>query len=164
MPISPLEILYESAVPVAGTDEVQSITSSGTPTGGTFRLEFGGFITATITHTATAAAVATALNALPSIGASGVAGGGGPLGTAAVTITFSGNNMAKKNQPLITLAVNSLTGGTAPTMAIATTTPGVDATGRGAPPGTLLVVASGAASTVYQNRAAAGAPAAWTLV
>jgi hypothetical protein len=164
MPISPLEILYESAVPVAGTDEVVTFTSTGTPTGGTVRYNFGGFVTGTLAHTATAAQYATAFNALPNIGAGGVVGGGGPMGTAPVTLTFSGANMAKKAHGAITIAVNSLAGGTTPSVTIAETTPGVDATARNAPPGSLLVVASGAASTVYQNRAAVGAPASWTLV
>lgn len=122
--------LYGSGAPVDGTNEVQTLTVNGSPTGGTYRLAFEGYTTAAIAFDAAAAAVQTALRALPSIGTAGVGvagSAGGPY-----TITFAGN-LAKLAVPLITVPYNNLTGGTAPANppTVAETTPGVTATGRG---------------------------------
>lgn len=73
------------------TGEVQTVDIPDGTTGGTFTLTFRGDTTAPIAWNATGAAVAAALNALPSIVAiGGVTGGGGPLPGPAVTITFIG--------------------------------------------------------------------------
>jgi hypothetical protein len=106
----------------ADTNEVQSLTVTGTPTGGTFKLAFRDAVTATIAHNAAAAAVQAALEALPTIGTGGVVCAGGPLPTA-VTITFS-NQLAGQNVPQIAATSIALTGGTTPTAAVTTTTPG----------------------------------------
>lgn len=96
-------------------DEIQSITVTGAPTGGTFTLTFGAQTTATIAYNAAASAVQTALQALSSIGAGNalVTGpNGGPW-----TVEFAGT-LAKAAQSLITLTTNSLTGGTSPSVNI----------------------------------------------
>jgi hypothetical protein len=148
------------AAPAAGTDEVQTITKDGTVTAGTFRLRFQGFVTAPISWSADTAILETALNNLKSLGAGGtglvgVVVTGGPIGgSTALTITFSGSNVAKKAQPLIELYSTSLTG--AGTYAIAEGTPGVDATHRDAPKGALLLQT--AAGTLFQNTGSPGAP------
>ena len=49
---------------------------------------------------------------------------GGALPGAALTVTFSGAQVSARDIPLMTLTTNSLTGGTTPTAAYATTTPG----------------------------------------
>ena len=67
------------------TEEVQTI-AAGNRTGGTHTLTYSGETTAAISCTATAAQIETALEALGNI--TDVAVGGGPLGTAAVTVTF----------------------------------------------------------------------------
>jgi len=103
---------------------VETLSVSGTPTGGGFVLSFGGQNTASIPFNATAAQVQTALTALGSIGPGGVVCAGGALPGTAVTITFAGA-LASGPQPLITVAANTLTGGTAPSLAVAMTTPGV---------------------------------------
>jgi hypothetical protein len=126
-----------AGAPVAGTSEVQTIATTGTPTGGTFKLAFRGKTTAAIAFDAAAAAVQTALRALPSIGSTGVTCGGGPLPTG-VTCTFGGS-LAARSLPAITLQQNSLTGGTSPTVTVTETTPGVTATLRDAPVGTQVV-------------------------
>src|SRR3954465_8763162 len=59
--------LQGAPVPVAGTNEVQTITVTGTPTGGTFTLTYSTQTTAAIAYNATAAAVQTALEALSNI-------------------------------------------------------------------------------------------------
>lgn len=148
-----------SGAPSDGTSEIQTLTIGGTPTGGTFTLTYEGFTTAPITWTATdatlIAAVDAALEALPTIGTGGITAADGTLtsGIGTITLTFAGN-LGKANVPLITSA-SSLTG-TSPTLAVATTTAGVDASGRGMPNGsTYYDTASGVS---YVNTGTALAP------
>jgi len=129
--------LQSAGAPSAGTDEVQTITTTGTPAGGVFRLSYQGLSTGDIAYNAAAAAVDTALEALTNIGAGGVTCAGGPLPTG-VTVTFTGA-LAKTAVPTLVLSYNGLTGGASPSVTIAETTPGVDATGKGAPKGALLI-------------------------
>lgn len=119
---------------VAGTSEVQTITITGTPAGGTFTLTYRGQTTSAIAYNAAAAAIDTALEALSSVGAGNVVAAGGPLPTTPVTITFGGT-LAATNPPMMT-AVSSLTGGTAPAIAITASTPGA------APIGTHIITPS----------------------
>lgn len=105
------------------TNEVQTLTVTGTPTGGTFRLAFNSVATANIAFNASAAAVQSALELISTIGAGNVAATGGPLPTTAVVITFQ-NNLAAQNVPLITATGVTLTGGTTPGVTIVETTPG----------------------------------------
>lgn len=72
------------------------ITQTGTPAG-TWTLTVNGEVTANIAATATAAAVQTALEALPSIEPGDVTAAGGPAGTASVRIRFE-----KLRNPTIT--------------------------------------------------------------
>jgi hypothetical protein len=157
--------LQNAGAPVAGTNEVQTLTIGGTPTAGTFKLVYDGFTTAAITWTATdatlLASINTALDALPNGAASAIVATAGTLssGIGTVTLTFSGAPLAKRAVPLMTY-VNSLTG-TSPTLAIAETTPGVDVTGRGAAKGALLTdITNG---ILYINTGTAAAPT-WTKV
>lgn len=96
-------------------DEVQQISITGTPTGGTFTLTFGAQTTSTIAYNAAASAVQTALQALSSIGSGNAlvtGSAGGPY-----KVQFTGT-MAKTAESLITLGTNSLTGGTSPNVSI----------------------------------------------
>jgi hypothetical protein len=107
-------VIYPSSVWNAGglVNEVWTLTQSGA-TGGTFTLTIDGQTTAAIAYNATAATVQTALQAL-SLLSTNVTCAGGPLGTAGVTITFSGGNLAKLPiSPLACTAntANTLTGG-----------------------------------------------------
>ena len=124
---------YGAGAPVDGTDEVQTLTKSGTLSGGTFRLGFGGFVTTALAYNASAATIVAALEALPNIGSGGVTATGGPINTTAVVLTFAGN-LGRKAVALITLYTNSLTG-SSPTIGIAETTAGVDSTPDRAAPG-----------------------------
>ena len=159
-------ILANAGAPVAGTDEVQTLTIGGTPTGGTFKLNFDGQVTAAITWSSTnstlLANIDAALEALGNIGTGGVATADSTLssGVGDLTLTFSGSNTGKKAQNTITVENNSLTG-TSPTVAVAETTPGVEATHRNAPKGALLVDITNA--KLYMNTGAAQAPT-WTPV
>lgn len=158
--------LQSAGAPGAGTDAVQTLTIGGTPTGGSFRLRFGGFVTAAITWTAVDAtlvsAIDAALEALPNIGAGGIVTADVTLtsGIGDGSITFSGSAMAKRVQPLITVEANDLTG-TAPTVSVAETTPGVNAFGRGAPKGSLATDTTN--GILYINTGTALAPT-WTKV
>jgi len=154
-----------AGAPTAGTDEVQTLTIGGTPTGGTFTLVYDGQTTAPITwsnvNATLIAAIDAALEALVNIGTGGVTTAVGTMtaGIGTATITFTGAN-AKKNVALITVGTNSLTG-TAPTLAVATTTPGVNASGRGAPVGAQLTDTTG--GIAYINTGTGSVPT-WTKV
>lgn len=111
----------EKAVLYAGTsDEVQTVTVTGAPTGGTFTLTFSGQTTAAIAFNATAAQVQAALVALSNIGANDVTvtgADGGPY-----TVTFGGD-LADTNVAQLT-STPSLTGGSSPSVTHATGTGG----------------------------------------
>lgn len=155
--------LSNAGVPVAGTDEVQTLTIGGTPTAGSFTLTFEGWTTAAITWSAVnatlLASMVTALNALPNLGTGGVVPTAGTLtaGIGTILLTFSGAQVAKRAVPLMTFT-NNLTG-TSPTLAIAETTPGVTATGIGAAKGALLIDTTN--GTLYQNTGTPAVPV-WT--
>lgn len=106
-----------------GTSEVQTVTISGSPTGGTFTLTYAGQTTGSIAYNAAASAVQTALAALSNVGSGNVAvtgSAGGPY-----TVTFQGS-LAHTNVAQMT-ATSSLTGGTSPGVAVSTTTGGANA-------------------------------------
>ncbi|MFD9004521.1 hypothetical protein ACFV0T_26770 [Streptomyces sp. NPDC059582] len=114
--------LQGAAVPAAGPDEVQTVTITGTPTGGTFTLTFNSQTTAAIAYNAAASAVQSALEALSNIAPGDVVCAGGPLPGTAVTVTFGGAYDGT-NVPQMT-AAGSFTGGTSPAVTVTTTTPG----------------------------------------
>lgn len=105
------------------TTEVQTITMTGTPTGGTFILAFMSQQTEPIKFNATSVEVKAALEALPGIGAAGVTTSGGPFPATPVVVTYAGGN-ANAAQPLITASGAALTGGASPAVAVARTTAG----------------------------------------
>jgi hypothetical protein len=107
----------------AAVNDVQTVTITGAPTGGTFTLvnPATGTASAAIAFNATAAAVQGALTAPAMFGAGNVTvtgAGGGPY-----TVTFVGAYAAMPMAPL-TLGTNALTGGTTPGVTIAHTTTG----------------------------------------
>lgn len=113
---------------LTSTADVQTITVSGTPNGGSFRLSFDGVVSGAIGYDDTAAEVQSTLEAMSNIGTGNVtvAGSGFPGNTAVVT--FAGT-LVNRWQPLLLLYSNSLTGGSSPTATIAHTTPGRHASG-----------------------------------
>ena len=106
----------------AAVNEVQTITASGTPSGGTWTISFNGATTSALAHTANAATVQTALQLLPTVGSGGITVAGGALGTAAFTLTFAGG-LAGANQPAVTVDTSSLSGASV-TVTVTTTTEG----------------------------------------
>lgn len=104
-----------------GVGEVQTVTLTGGPAGGTFTLTYSGQATGNIPFNAPAAAVRTALEALSNLApgdvtVTGMAGG-------SWTVTFSDDLGA-----VTEIAGNGalLTGGVAPAVVVATVTPGTD--------------------------------------
>lgn len=158
--------LLNAGAPSAGVNEVQTLTIGGTPTGGTFKLAFEGFITAAITWSSTNATlianIDAALEALPSIGTGGVVTAEDSMtsGIGTATLTFGGNLAKLAIGSLVSVASNNLTG-TAPTLAIAETTAGVTATGRDAALGATLVDTTN--KKLYINTGTALNPT-WTVV
>jgi hypothetical protein len=100
-----------------GASEVQTVTITGSPTGGSFTLTYAGQTTGAIAYNAAATAVQSALRALSNMPESGVSvtgSAGGPY-----TVTFAdGANVAQMT------ATSSLTGGTTPGVTVATSTEG----------------------------------------
>lgn len=106
-----------------GTSEVQTVTITGSPTGGTFTLTLSGQTTAAIAYNAAASAVQSAIAALSTVGSGNVAvsgSAGGPY-----TVTFQGS-LAHTNVAQMT-ATSSLTGGSSPAVGVSTGTGGVNA-------------------------------------
>lgn len=154
--------LLNAGAPSAGTSEVQTLTIDAT--GGTFKLAFDGFTTAAISWSATNNTlrdnVDAALELLPNIGTGGVVTAVGTMTAGVGTLTITGGgNLAKKAINTITVADNSLTG--TATLSVAETTPGVDATGRTAPIGAMLLDTTNGIS--YINTSAPPSPT-WTKV
>lgn len=125
--LKPLRSLGKSKMQVQKftfKNEKQQIAITGSPTGGTFTLTFGGQTTSAIPYNASKLQVQTALNALSSI--SGEEGEvectGGPLPATAIVVEFK-EELEETNLPQMTKAT-SFTGGTSPTMTITTTQQG----------------------------------------
>jgi len=107
-------------------NEVQTLTITGTPTGGTFTLTFSGQTTSAIAYNASASTVQTALIALSNIAPGDVVCTGGNLPGTPIVITFGGV-YANTDVPAIT-STSSLTGGTSPAIAITETLKGGNTT------------------------------------
>lgn len=107
-----------------GSADVQTISISGSPTGGTFPLVCNGVVAAGIAYNASASAVQTALQALSSIGSGNVTCSGGPLPGTPIVCTFAGT-LATGQQSLLLTGSGGLAGGTSPTVSVAHTTPGL---------------------------------------
>lgn len=109
--------------------EVQTITITGTPTGGSFTISFTNpwtgrvETTAAIAYNATAATVQTALLALDSFESGDLACTGGAFPGTAVVVTFGGRYAQRDVTALST--TDSFTGGTTPESAVAETTKGI---------------------------------------
>ena len=108
-------------VVVEGTNEVQRVTLTGSPTGGHFTLTFEGQKTGNIAYNASSADVKSALESLSNIGAGNVSvsgGAGGPW-----TITFQGA-LGAKDVPEMTGDASGLTGGSNPAVKVETVVEG----------------------------------------
>lgn len=105
------------------TSEIQTVTVTGTPTGGTYTLTWSGQTTAAIPYNATAAQVKTALENLSNIEAGDLTVTGGPHPGTAMSVTFGGQFMGD-DVAAMTASGASLTGGSTPGVTIGTSTAG----------------------------------------
>jgi hypothetical protein len=105
-----------------GTAEIQTLTASGTVSGGTYTITVSGQTTAAIAYNASAAVVQAAVEALSNVVPGDVLVGGGPFPATPLTFTFYGNYIG--DAPTLTVNTGSLTG-TTPGAAFTTSTPGV---------------------------------------
>lgn len=110
-----------TVVLIAGTDEVQTISFSGTPTSGEFKLTFEGEITTAIQWDDAAIDIQNALNALDALSGVTVSGSF----AADFVVTFAGVD-GKQPQVAIGFTDNNLDDGGAVTISIVETTPGVN--------------------------------------
>lgn len=101
-----------------GVAEVQTVTVTGTPTGGTYTLNGNGNTTVAIAYNAPSAVVQSAIRALGGVyaGVNVTGSAGGPY-----TLTYE---RGTGDIAQLTLGTNGLTGGTTPSVAFATTTAG----------------------------------------
>jgi hypothetical protein len=117
-----------SVITRPATSEVQTVTITGTPTGGTFTLTFDGQTTAAIDFDAVLGDVDAALEALSNLEPGDVTVSGGPGPGTPFTVTF---NSALGDVPVMTANPAGLTGGTAPNVTVTTGTPGSNLTAIG---------------------------------
>lgn len=103
---------------VTGNEE-QTVTISGSPTGGTFTLTYDGQTTSALNHNASNSSVQSALEALTNIGTGNVSVTGGPLPGTAVKVVFKGKLSATDVVQMT--ATSSLTGGSTPSVSVSTT-------------------------------------------
>ncbi len=108
----------------SSTNEVQTLSATGTVSGGQYKIEFDGQTTADIAYDANNATILAALEALSNIESGDIALGGGTMPGTPVTITFQGN-LAGRNVALMTVVAGTspLSGGGS--YSIALTTAGV---------------------------------------
>jgi hypothetical protein len=107
---------YLRTIQNAAQNEVQLVTITGSPTGGTFTLSWNGQTTAAIAFNATTDVVQTRLAALSNLGVGNVQVGGNP---GAWQVQFTGT-LAATDVAQMT-ATSSLTGGTSPAVTVSTT-------------------------------------------
>jgi hypothetical protein len=115
----------------AGTDEIQTVTGTGTITGGTYTISVLGGTTSALAFNANAATIQSALRAAIAAGTGspadkaigdGITVTGGPINTTPVVITYDAEVAA--DVPTATVNTAGLTG-TTPGATVATTTAGV---------------------------------------
>jgi hypothetical protein len=114
---------------VTGNEE-QTVTITGTPTGGSFTLTYDGSTTAGIAFDAAASLVKTRLEALTNIASGSLTVTGGPGPGTPYVVKFGGT-LAGDNIAQMTASAASLTGGSTPAVTVTTTSAGWDWTDLG---------------------------------
>lgn len=105
------------------SNEVQTVTITGTPTGGTYTLTYSAQTTGAIAYNATSAVVKAALEALSNVEAGDITATGGPHPGTPIVVTFGGS-LGGTDVAQMTGSAVSLTGGTTPAVVVTTGTPG----------------------------------------
>lgn len=109
---------------ITAANDVQTLTVTGTPTGGSLIIGFNGDVSAPVLFNSTLVQFQAILDAMPQIGAGGSVATGGPLPGTPFAVTFSGTALAGRLMPNFTIISNGLTGGASPAGAWVHTTPG----------------------------------------
>ncbi|MCK9496889.1 MAG: hypothetical protein M0R75_15545, partial [Dehalococcoidia bacterium] len=122
---------WHELTPAEPVEGVQTLTMSGSPTGGTWTVTYNDGVqdteSASLDHDATAAEVQTALRAIPGLQKVTVARtGSSPNYVWTVTMTAAPTDLASDDVPAFTATSSSLTGGSSPTV-----TPAIDTAGTG---------------------------------
>lgn len=109
---------------------VQTLTETGSPTGGTFTVTYGGVTSGAIKYNASITEIATALVAMSTFATSEnvevTSEESKPINEKAVKVTFKGE-LGNQSQPLLVVNSAGLTGGASPKVTPTTTTPGTTA-------------------------------------
>lgn len=120
-----LQRFYELTTQNAEVTEIQTLTMTGTPTGGTYTVTFDSKATAAIAYDADGPTLQAALRLIPGLEQVTVStAGSSPDYTHTVTMTAAPAAVGTDSPPQFTANSASLTGGSSPTMTPATTTPG----------------------------------------
>ncbi len=122
--------LGNAVVGPAGTQEVNTLTTTGTVSGGTFTITYNAQTTAGIPWNATAAQVQDALEALSNVAPGDVIVTGGPYPATPFVITFGGTLNGLPTGAPVTVTTAGLTGST-PGITVTRTTTGASVTGNG---------------------------------
>ncbi len=124
-PLDISDIICLDQDPATYESEVQTITMTGSPAGGTFSLAFLSYSTTPLAWNCASTDVQSALEDLPGIGLGNVTCTGGPFPTTPIVVTFAGA-MANLAQPVITVPTSllALTGGTTPMVTVVETDQG----------------------------------------
>jgi len=136
---------------VAPVNEVQTVTLTGAPTGGTFDITFDGETAAAIAYDATSTAFKSALEALSNVGVGQIQATGGPF-PATITVTFQGT-LAATNVAQMTGDAANLT---EPGVSVGTATAGVRGDFRGSIPGQIVLDTTN--HILYQNQGSRPTP------
>ena len=117
--------IHDLAVESAGevTNEVQTVTVTGNPTSGSYKLSFMGAVTNSLDEAIPAATLQRELEALKTIQTGNVTCAGGDHPGTPITVTFV-NKFKGWDAPMILLDTNALSGGSSPTVTITETTKG----------------------------------------
>lgn len=103
--------LRYGAIHILSSGQIQTLTILGTPTGGTFTLDFDVETTSDLAYDCTAADVATALLALDNVDPGDVTASGGPFPDEPIRVTWAGQYLTGK-VPMLRFDITDLTGGT----------------------------------------------------
>lgn len=122
--------LGTAVVGPAGTQEVNTLTKTGTISGGTWTITYNAQTTAAIAYNASAADVQAALEALSNIAPGDVIVTGGPVPTTPFVITFGGTLNGTVTGAPVTVTTTGLTGST-PGITVTRTVTGASVTGTG---------------------------------
>ncbi len=144
-----------TTVPVNGTDAVHRITIGGSPTTGTFRLTWNGYVSGSIAWSATnntlVANIQTGLDAIFGAGNTTAAAASLTAGVGTIDVTFGGSYGRAPQSVIIGYTTVGETVAFDGTIAIASQTTGVMADYRGASAGAQLIYTGGTYPVTYIN-------------